>query len=503
MSNALDERVDEIVERWEENIDFILERDNIVINDPVHGSVHLGGFEATILDLPPVQKLREIRQLGSAAILYPAANHTRFEHTVGTYKNTCEMLERVESSLENNDDVDVEINEVQREEVKAAAILHDIGHLPFSHPTEPLVGEEISRIIQEDGDFPNDDVHEYIAWKYLSHDYMKGLIECEIAPAYGNSEISVERIKGLISGLYRDPSGDFGVKDFQFLADIVSGPVDADRLDYLQRESHKVGFPSIVDTDRIYDNLEVMEGPNGTGEYRLGINAKAVEAAKSLFIARDRLGQIVHDHHVTTVSEDIMLRDIDGTYEDKTNLIGQTDYELFRCLIRDGKLSEYRMRRLPKRFMYFAPSNKYTDEKPMGEIRDDIKDAFGTLRDRINMEDELVGDVGLTKRVIVSYFLGPDSVGPNIGRDDARKFHVKDNRRGEVDTLKVYVDREYRNEITLLKPQIRVFCSWENLQKNPPPKVEAVKEKIANKMEVDPAYLEEFYKPEKYTNILS
>ena len=100
-----------------------------IIKDPVHGYVEVEDFALALLDSPPLQRLRYIRQLGFSYLVYPGANHTRFEHSLGTM-----FLADVAARRFGLSDED-------RTLVVAAALLHDIGHGPFSHASEPLMEE--------------------------------------------------------------------------------------------------------------------------------------------------------------------------------------------------------------------------------------------------------------------------------------------------------------------------------------------------------------------------
>jgi HD superfamily phosphohydrolase len=96
-----------------------------VIRDPIHDYIELDELAIALLETPQVQRLRRIRQLGFSNLVYPGANHTRFEHSLGAYHLARHLIKQVD--------------EHQQEELLAAALLHDIGHGPFSHATEELI----------------------------------------------------------------------------------------------------------------------------------------------------------------------------------------------------------------------------------------------------------------------------------------------------------------------------------------------------------------------------
>ncbi|MDP2846357.1 MAG: HD domain-containing protein, partial [Candidatus Methanoperedens sp.] len=96
-----------------------------VIRDPIHDYIELDELALALVETPPVQRLRRIRQLGFSNLVYPGANHTRFEHSLGTYHLAKHLVKYVD--------------ERQQDELLAASLLHDIGHGPFSHATEELI----------------------------------------------------------------------------------------------------------------------------------------------------------------------------------------------------------------------------------------------------------------------------------------------------------------------------------------------------------------------------
>ncbi|MGD9491299.1 MAG: HD domain-containing protein, partial [Methanoregulaceae archaeon] len=100
-----------------------------IIKDPVHGYVEVPDFAVNILDSPPMQRLRHIKQLGFSYLVYPGANHSRFEHSLGTMYLADVMSRQLGLSPEDH------------RLVLASALLHDIGHGPFSHAIEPLLQE--------------------------------------------------------------------------------------------------------------------------------------------------------------------------------------------------------------------------------------------------------------------------------------------------------------------------------------------------------------------------
>ena len=153
------------------------------IKDSVHDHITVEGVAEDLLDTPAVQRLRRIKQLGTAELVYPSANHTRFEHSLGVYHLARHALDHL--GIEGR----------QAERVRAAAILHDIGHSPFSHNIEELVARRTGKMHDEVGD----------------------LLETgEVARVLALHDIDPGRVAGLVAG-----KGELG--------QLVSGELDVDR----------------------------------------------------------------------------------------------------------------------------------------------------------------------------------------------------------------------------------------------------------------------------------
>jgi len=224
------------------------------IKDPVHGYIEVPDELIPFLDLPVLQRLHYIRQLGFAYLVYPGANHTRFEHSLGAM------------SLADKVCQNVGLEEDERLMVCCAALLHDIGHGPYSHASE--------RLRSEFGSFSHDDILPFA-------DILDPLLEdigCDIHEA-----------AGIISGNHR-------------LAPIIHGDLDVDRMDYLLRDAHYSGVPyGTLDANRLIQSLFMDD------EHGLTLRDSGVAAAESLLIARTLMGPSVYYHHVSRIAEEMFL----------------------------------------------------------------------------------------------------------------------------------------------------------------------------------------------------
>lgn len=224
------------------------------IKDPVHGYIDVPDELMPLLDSPLVQRLHLIRQLGFAYLVYPGANHTRFEHSLGAMA----LADRVCRKL------DLETDE--RLMVTAAALLHDIGHGPFSHASE--------RLAQEFGAFAHDDIMPF---------------QNDLKPMLAELGADVKEVAGIISGTHR-------------LASIIHGDLDVDRMDYLLRDAHYTGVPyGTLDANRLIQSLSLDENEG------LFLEEEGLGAAESLLIARTLMGPSVYFHHVSRIAEEMYL----------------------------------------------------------------------------------------------------------------------------------------------------------------------------------------------------
>jgi len=241
------------------------------IFDPIHHFIELDDNEAALLGTAPMQRLRRLRQLGLAYLAFPAAEHSRFGHALGALAAGDRVLE----TLRRHDPDYFSSHEDfahQRRLLRSSLLLHDIGHGPFSHACEAVLGvrhEERTRAIL-------------------------GLPE--VASALERIGVEPGDVLGLIVG----EGGRYPV-----LRELVSGPnLDADRMDYLLRDSYFTGVVSGgYDADQLIGSLRTFE----IGSERvLGVDGRGVVALESFVLARYMMFSTVYFHHTTRQFERIL-----------------------------------------------------------------------------------------------------------------------------------------------------------------------------------------------------
>ncbi len=303
-----------------------------VIRDPLWNTIRVDPIALRIIDTPTFQRLRHIRQLGHAFLVYPGATHTRFDHALGVYhlaRRTLQLFgERGE--LEQVDPVDCRL-------IPYAALLHDIGHYPFSHALEELGPEHLAHR------------HEELALRFLREPEL-GSILAEVSPD------AAERIERLIRGVDGSP-----------LQGLVAGSLDLDKIEYLNRDAMFCGVPyGAVDVDRLIHALALLRDP-ASGRLEIGIHEKGLSALESLLFAKYQMFRNVYWHHAVRAATALFKRTVEDAVDagivSTVEFIGRTDEGMLGLLeVRAGSsdhpaaarvlerwLPALRHRRLPKR----------------------------------------------------------------------------------------------------------------------------------------------------------
>lgn len=236
------------------------------IRDSVYGDISLSNFEVRIMDMPQFQRLRRIKQLGLISLIYPGATHTRFEHSIGTMNLGSKLSE--ELGL-NSDDIEL---------IRASALLHDIGHGPFSHVSEGVLS------------VPHEELTKYVVTKTSIRDLLE-------------EKFDVNEIVDIVNGK-------------GYLGPIVSGELDVDRMDYLLRDSHNTGVAyGIIDYERIISNLKLEDG--------LILDIKGVQAAEGALVSRYFMYPSVYQHHTTRIVNSMFRRALKKVIDE--NIINEKD----------------------------------------------------------------------------------------------------------------------------------------------------------------------------------
>ena len=273
-------------------------RDRKVIHDAVHGSNMYEPVEVATIDLPLVQRLRRIRQLGMVLQVYPAGAHSRFDHSLGV----CTLVGKLVDALLLRQDKSL-FNEVDRLELRLAALLHDIGHMPFSHISEEVLRARVDFVqIRKDLGFERSaKEHEILgALMIRTKAFATRFIEPLKIIYPAAKDLDFQRIANYIVGT--------APAEREYMARIISGVLDADKMDYILRDCHMTGLKMSVDIDRILQTVRVV---SHQGLTTLSIELTGVSTVEQLLFDKLLLNMAVYHHQKVRATECL----IKGLYE--------------------------------------------------------------------------------------------------------------------------------------------------------------------------------------------
>ncbi|NOQ55239.1 MAG: HD domain-containing protein [Nanohaloarchaea archaeon] len=231
-----------------------------IIKDAVHGDIECSGLEMEIIDSPQFQRLRKIGQLGLSDLVYPSANHTRYEHSLGVMH----LAGKIGHSLD--------LPEKDTKLIRIAGLLHDIGHLPFSHTLESVLSNGA------------DHLHETNAIN---------IIETDFSELFEKHDIDKDAVKDMIIG-----KGKYG--------NILSSGVDIDKLDYLTRDSYFTGVAyGVIDLSRLMHIATVDDGI-------FAFHEKGLRTIESVILARFMMFSAVYDYTTKRTAERMLFHALDA-----------------------------------------------------------------------------------------------------------------------------------------------------------------------------------------------
>jgi HD superfamily phosphohydrolase len=326
-----------------------------IIRDPLWNNIRLDPLAFELIDTPAFQRLRYVRQLGLAFLVYPGATHSRFEHALGTYHLARRTLTLFEEQEENS-----RIGDDECQLIRVAALLHDIGHYPFSHALEEIGAMH----------------HEAVAHPLICDGEVAEVLRRELGAS------APERIVSLIRGESDSP-----------LQGLISGSIDLDKLDYLRRDAFMCGVSyGEIDVDRLINALTLVPDPD-SGEPRVGMVEKGLSALESLLFARYQMYRNVYWHHAvrsaTAMYKRVVGDALDAGALDAQTLAGFTDEGILLALAErtsNPLVAALRRRRLYKRAF----------ETPAADLEPDAAEWIADDRAlTVAVENALAREVGL------------------------------------------------------------------------------------------------------------
>jgi len=406
------------------------------IKDPVHGYVYITEAEKQLIDSYPVQRLHRLRQLAGSEFVYPGANHTRFEHSIGVMY--------LAGKLTENQNLSQLLSEEEIQIVRMASLLHDVGHGPFSHVFEHLLVKFLNKT--------HEDMTRWIIQKSELRDIISGL--GYDADAIGKLAVGELRRRGKA-----------------FLDQIIQSAVDVDKLDFVVRDTYHTGAEyGYVDIFRLIHMLDVL-GEN------LAVDVGALSALESFVLARLESFRSIYFHRVGRAAQ-IMLATAMEKAKDELGLVdfdspedylALNDYTVW-TMLKECKKSRGIMENLERRKLLKCAYDRtfHVREKMVPSI-------FNVDEVREQMRNKIASEAGVEPQAIVidvptvpsvpyhhSDLLEPMEIpvfqktrtGEKIPLRLSDISSVFDVLRGFINILRVYTDEKHLEKVAAASAKV-------------------------------------------------
>ncbi len=406
------------------------------IKDPVHGYVYITEQEKEIIDSYPVQRLRRLRQLAGSEYVYPGANHTRFEHSVGVMYLAGKVTE--------NPNISRLIDENEAETVKIAGLLHDVGHGPFSHVFEHLLDKELHK------------THEDITQWIIRNSELKDTLK--------NNGYDPTEVGKLATGKLHKPKK-------AFLDQIISSAVDVDKQDFIVRDTHHTGAEyGFIDIFRLIHALDVLKE-------NLAIDLGALSALESLIIARIESFKSIYFHRVGRAAQ-IMLAMAMEKANDELGLtrfktpeeyMNMDDYTVWTGL-KQCKKSAPIIKNLEKRKLLKCAyertfyekdtmvSNLFSQETHRRQLQEDIAKKAKVETETVIIDVPTVPSVPYHHTVLFEPMEIPvfykTQTGGKVPQRLSEISKIFETLRGFINILRVYSDEQNREKVSQASSKI-------------------------------------------------
>ena len=346
-----------------------------ILRDPIWNNIRVDELTLQLVDTDVFQRLRYVRQLGLAFLVYPGATHSRFEHALGAYHLARATLALL-SEREGLGGADLEEQAI----VRAAALLHDVGHYPFSHALE-----EIGQLHHED-----------VARPLITKGPVAEILSRSISPS------APERVLALIRGTSDSP-----------LQGLISGSLDLDKIEYLKRDAFMCGVPyGEIDVDRLTNSMMLIEDPD-TGRPAIGVREKGLSALESLLFAKYQMYRNVYWQHAVRSATAMYKRMVDDALR-----VGAIDSELLPSYTDEGLL--HRLEHAHPSFILDALRSrklyKRALEWPASQLDEGFGEWIATDRERTReAEDRIAKDLGMQPgEILLDYPVKTQMLGLDI-----------------------------------------------------------------------------------------
>jgi len=406
------------------------------IKDPVHGYVYITQAEKEIIDSYPFQRLRRLRQLAGAEMVYPGANHTRFEHSIGVM--------HLAGLLVKNPNLSQLLTEDEAQMIKIAALLHDVGHGPFSHIFEHLLVKFLNKT--------HEDMTTWIIQESELKDIISGL---------GYSPDSIGK---LAVGSLHEPGK-------AFMDQIIQSAVDVDKLDFIVRDTHHTGAEyGYVDIFRLIYMLDVLDE-------NLAVDLGALSALESFILARVESFKSIYFHRVARAAQ-IMIAMAMEQAKDELGLVNfkspdeylafddYTVWGMLKKCKKSKKIIENLERRKLIKCVYDQPfyvrdkaiSSIFSAEEIRRQIRNQIASEAGVEPQSVVIDVPTLPSVPYRHSVLLEPMEIPAFRKTRDGRKVPQRLSdvsgIFEALKGFINILRVYTEEENREKIELAAEKI-------------------------------------------------
>jgi HD superfamily phosphohydrolase len=278
-----------------------------VINDPVWGNIYLNQYEVLVLDSPLLQRLRNISQVGRVDLIYPGARHSRFEHSIGVFHLACKIVDNLNRRPEKSNKISTRDFAM----IRLAALLHDIGHCYYSHLSEKIYGNmkqfnDLRTLLP----FKKGKPHEIFAYFMINTNKFKDYFLLLDSGVENIDDEFFENIGKMIMGEFisENVNGRKIVKEY--MTNIINGDFDADKLDYLERDSYFCGLFLTYDIERFLYKINLHTNYERSNEEHksLIISLAGVSAIEEIAFCKIMLNSYIYFHQkilaIDTVIDD-------------------------------------------------------------------------------------------------------------------------------------------------------------------------------------------------------
>lgn len=353
-----------------------------VIRDPIHGYIEIDELAIEIIDTMEMQRLRRIRQLGFSYLVYPGANHTRFEHSLGTYHLMTVLLDTLGVSKE------------EEKELLVASLIHDVGHGPYSHVTEPVIKKFTGK--------SHEDIEDVIFEPVKEKNKEAKSPATTIAEVLEEHRMDKRKIMVYIKG---EKAGHEDEMDF---SKILNGEIDVDKMDYLVRDSYYTGVAyGIVDNIRLIRGLDFFNGS-------LVITEKGILPAEYLLFSRFLMHPTVYNHHTSRIAQLMFLKAVEYFIESESEsrsedysrqyalALRKMDDSEINIVLRNAKgypeemMERINERRLFKRAVYTG----------INELSESVSEELSEERRIREVEEEISKRAGVDEKYVLVDFQG-------------------------------------------------------------------------------------------------